>query len=84
MGEDMNNPVSETLIVRDPMRPCEHGYRNCHFVYPRPPSLEGLDQSGRCPGGAEIILSKVTAVWEGDMAVIRVDPGGEYWINLEV
>lgn len=36
-------------------------------------------------GARVVTLTKVVAEWEGDMAVIRIDPGGEYdlWIDKE-
>ena len=70
--------------VRDFSQPCKHGYRVWHLVEDMDTTDGGNVVYPRmCPGGAEMTLTKVTAVWDGDMAVIRVDPGGEYWIDLE-
>ena len=75
--------MSETKTVTDFSEPCEHGYRRAHRVVTS--RQDGVIAGWTtCLGGVEMTLTKVTAVWEGDMAVIRVDPGGEYWIDLEV
>ena len=76
--------MNDTITLRDHRYDCSHGHRVYHDWWE---SIEEGTTRGsalrRCPGGKEITLTKVMAEWDGDTAVIRVDPGGEYWIDLE-
>ena len=82
----MSEPTPTIKTVRDHSEECEHGYTNEHVTKDLPEGYNPDEYTGKwwtCPGGREYAVTKVTAEWEGNMAVIRVDPGGEYWINLE-
>ena len=69
--------MSETKTVRDFSEPCKHGYRIWHVIKDTDTTDGGnIAYPRMCPGGAELILSKVTAEGASGLEawIIRHEP----------